>query len=108
MSRPKRFFPTQVCVVGASKRAVHGVAKAMLDQAAALSRGTSVSARVVAEGEAEEALRGCGAYIIVGDADQSRLLVSNGSNDTAAMNSALEWILTASKVRRLNTLLCSA
>ena len=57
--------------------------------------GASLLPREITQGGCD--VQGCDAFIVVGDADQSRLLVSNSTHDTALSHASIESILTSHK-----------
>ena len=81
------FCTSSRCVAAALARTVQE-----LRDSAHLANATLVSREITAEGVS---LEGCDSYLVVADANQSRLLVSNSAHDTALPHSCLEAILAS-------------
>jgi len=100
----------ELCVVGSSQRAVMRTVASIHQAFAGLSGSRSgqsstiphihVSGRVIPANSNTSTdsqsistlLSNCNAYVVCGDADQSRLLVCNSARDTSIMHEAVEYI----------------
>jgi hypothetical protein len=113
MASPSQASQCEICVVGSSQRAVTRTTASIQQAFTALQARTNssptssshtvnVSARVIPANahlssdpqSVSSLLSNCNAYIICGDADQSRLLVCNSTRDTSVMHEAVQYIFS--------------